>query len=82
MRLMMIRMLSSNSLTAFSSSLVQGGISPSPIGGPSAISRVRATGLQGQPSMPPAPKLLGPEGASGPPPSRALPRGSLLDLSV
>ena len=81
MRLMMLRMLSSNSLTAFSASLAQGGISPPAVGRTPSVSRVRATGLGTQPSAPPAMKLVQPD-ASGASPSRALPRGSLLDLSV
>ncbi len=82
MRLMMLRMLSSNSLTAFSTSLAQGGINSSAVGPGAAISRVRAVGSQAQPQGAPVAKLLSPDASSSAPPSRALPRGSLLDLSV
>ncbi len=82
MRLMMLRMSSSNSLTAFSTSLAQGGINASAIGPGAAISRVRAVGPQVPPPGAPASKLLSPDPSTGAPPSSALPRGSLLDLSV
>jgi hypothetical protein len=87
MRFMILRMLSTNSLAAFSASVAQTGLSSragaSPAGGASStgpVTRVRATGMQGQPQATPQ-KLLPAEGA-GPPAGRTLPRGSLLDLSV
>ncbi len=84
MRLMMLSMLSSNSLSAFSASLAQGGINPSSgINAPSGVSRVRAVELGAQSTVAPAPKLVQPDtGGTGAPPSRLLPRGSLLDMSV
>jgi hypothetical protein len=87
MRFMILRMLSTNSLAAFSASVAQTGLSPrpavSPAGGASntgPVTRVRATGMQGQPQA--APQKLAPGEGSAPPAGRALPRGSLLDLSV
>ena len=87
MRFMILRMLSTNSLAAFSASVAQTGLSPragvSPAAGLSStgpVTRVRATGMQGQPQA--TPQKLDPAEGSAPPAGRTLPRGSLLDLSV
>jgi len=87
MRFMILRMLSTSSLAAFSTSVAQTGLSSragvSPAAGVSntgAVTRVRATGMQGQPQA--TPQKLAPADASAPPAGRTLPRGSLLDLSV
>jgi len=87
MRFMILRMLSTNSLAAFSASVAQTGLSSragiSPAGGASntgPVTRVRATGMQGQPQA--TPQKLAPADGSVPPAGRTLPRGSLLDLSV
>ncbi len=86
MRFMILRMLSTNSLAAFSASVAQTSLSSRPAMSPAAgasgtgpVTRVRATGMQGQPQ--PAPQKLAPAEGSAPP-GRTLPRGSLLDLSV
>ena len=89
MRFTVIRMISSSSLSAFSASLAQGGIS----GGAGAasgastsapVTRVRAAGMLAAPAQgsQPAPRLPQADPAGGSQPSRALPRGSLLDMSV
>ena len=82
MRFTVLRMLSTNSLTAFSASIAATGIGVAPAGSTGPISRVRASGLQGQPQSNPTPKLAPAGSMDGAPQSRSLPRGSLLDLSV
>jgi hypothetical protein len=76
MRIMILRMISTNSLSAFSASITQ-----SRAGQPRPVQGVRALGADPQP----APSQQPPRPAAGTPPapgSNTLPRGSLLDLSV
>jgi hypothetical protein len=81
MQTMMLRMLStgslSGSLSAFAAGAAQAGFGQS-----RAIHRVRAVGSQAQPGSQPAPSPAGTQLAPGASPGRILPRGSLLDLSV
>ena len=81
---MILRMLSTNSLAAFSASVAQSGLSPragvSPAAGASStgpVTRVRATGMQGQPQA--TPQKLAPADGSAPPPAGPCRAGSLLD---
>ncbi len=81
MRMMMLSMISSSSLSAFSASLTQGGINPA--AGTGGVTRVRAAGMQPSQPQAAAPATRLPQADPGAPqPSRTLPRGSLLDLSV
>ena len=76
MRPKLMRMISPHSLSAFSASIANGGISAT--GG---VQKARSQQAPAQ-STTPAPQNTGP--ASGTPrqPGQSLPRGSLLDLSV
>jgi hypothetical protein len=69
---MIVRMLSVASLTAFST----GGISPV------HPTPVRAPGILPPPAQPPSQGQPADKGEGGAEPTRTLPRGSLLDLSV
>lgn len=84
MRVTILRMLSTNSLSAFSASVTQAGIGRGAAAanvGP--ITRVRSPAGPDQPQAPSTPpRIVLPEGATAPPTGRAMPRGSLLDLSV
>jgi hypothetical protein len=78
MRFMMLRMLSSSSLSAFSP--VPAVHSPGQTNG---VQRARSTGTPStgaQTAKPPIP--ASPRSGGGDPPPRNLPRGSLLDLSA
>ncbi len=80
MRRIILRMIAAGSLSAFSTAITQlpGGVR-APAG--SAVQPARAQATQ----SPPQTQLLPQQGMAkpdGPPPSRSLPRGSLLDLSV
>ena len=76
---MMLGMLAPGSLAAFSAGVAQAGF-----GQPRPVHSVRA--VSGTPEQPSAPatsdRLLPPGGSGDATPSRILPRGSLLDLSV
>lgn len=84
MRFMILRMLSSASLSAFSASVQARARGDAPV---AAVTPIRAqtdarqVGLAPGPSMTMAPMTLAPLPAR-PPADRTLPRGSLLDLSV
>jgi hypothetical protein len=70
-------MISPSSLSAFSASIVQGGINA---GSGVQTTRAQARAAQSAPAAPPQPPLqAAPPGAM---PGQKLPRGSLLDLSV
>lgn len=76
MRPRLLRMISPQSLSAFSASIANGGISAS-----GNVQKARSQQAPAQ-STAPAPQSTGP--ASAPPrqPGQFMPRGSLLDLSV
>jgi hypothetical protein len=84
---MILRMIATGSLSAFSASVLQGtgALPPTQAAGavrlPSGLQQVRATQAQpvGQPPQVPQP---GPGNPSTAPAGRVPPRGSLLDLSV
>jgi hypothetical protein len=83
MRRMILRMIATGSLSAFSSTALQGLPSQTArIGGaPGAVQQARTT--QVPPQAQPAPSVPQDPGKTGAhPPGRVLPRGSLLDLSV
>ncbi len=75
MRRMVLRMIATGSLSAFSAASLQG---PAALGG--GVTRVRTPELPSAPARPPGAVPAPPAGAAAP--GRALPRGSLLDLSV
>jgi len=85
MHMMILRMLTTSSLSAVSSS-----ISPSAHGHTGPVHRTRAPSATGNgepvftptPSREPGANGTGGHGSGMPPPSRTLPRGSVLDLSV
>lgn len=85
---MLLRMTSSVSLAAFTAAAPQAqGLGSSGLGAPGAVSGVRpvaatagTTASQGSGAQPGRTQNLPQPGA--PPPATALPRGSLLDLSV
>jgi len=78
MQLTILRMISNGSLSAFSASVAQSGITA--VQGAAPVQRIRA-----QSSPPQTNGLSGSAGRPMPPPTQpgqVLPRGSLLDLSV
>ncbi len=77
MRFIILSMLSTNSLAAFSANVTAPGSLDAP-----PVSRVRATGVQAQPQASPLQKAPSTDTLSMPTPGRPMPRGSLLDLSV
>jgi hypothetical protein len=79
MRRMILRMIATGSLSAFSSSALPALPSQAArgAGGGGAVQQARATQAQPVPQIP-----LDPGRTSGQPSSRTTPRGSLLDLSV
>lgn len=77
MRLIILSMISTNSLAAFSANIATQGV-----GNAGPISRVRSPGVQAPSQAAPPPKLTLPDPSSGPPSGPILPRGSLLNLSV
>jgi len=81
MHLTILRMISTGSLAAFSANIAQGGVGAGTQAGPVS----RATGVPPQRdtstrSPPAVPSLGGPNTTQ--PPTRPLPRGSLLDLTI
>jgi hypothetical protein len=83
MRRMIVRMIATGSLSAFSSAALQGLPSQSGRigGGAGAVQQARTTPVQ--PQVQPAPQVPLDQGKAGAQPTgRVLPRGSLLDLSV
>jgi hypothetical protein len=70
-------MLSPASLAAFST-----GVAQPAFGQPRSVQRVRSTAPQPVQPAAPQPSLAAPGRDGDAPPSRLLPRGSLLDLSV
>jgi hypothetical protein len=84
MRRMILRMIATGSLSAFSTSALQG--LPSQAGrvggGDLAVQQARATQVQPQQQPAPPSVALDQGKPAAQPTGRALPRGSLLDLSV
>ena len=76
MRRMILGMIATGSLSAFSAAALQG---PGAIG--AGVTPVRFPKLPGGAAAPPSAVPAAPQ-QSAPQPGRALPRGSLLDLSV
>lgn len=79
MRRMILRMIATGSLSAFSASVLSSGLhGPGRLSG--AVQPARTPALP-EPAAAPAPSRGTPP-AAAPQPGRVLPRGSLLDLSV
>ncbi len=81
MRFTILRMISSNSLSAFSNSNAVGSNAVGAVARPSAVRQVRTLTDQGQAGASVQPSKTGPA-PSDVAPTRVMPRGSLLDLSV
>ena len=77
MRRMILRMIATGSLSAFSTAALPGLPSAKPAGGAAPLRQVRATQVQPQ-----APQLPAEQGRGAQASGRPAPRGSLIDLSV
>ena len=80
MRRMILRMIATGSLSAFSTAALPGLPSAKPAGGAAPLRQVRAT--QVQPQAPQPPQLPAEQGKGAQASGRPAPRGSLIDLSV
>ena len=82
MRRMILRMIATGSLSAFSAAALPGLPSAKPVGGAAPLRQARATQVQPQPQAPQPPQLPAEQGKGAQASGRPAPRGSLIDLSV